>query len=161
MIPSVLLMDAQFVISSHTLIYLDLTESSRLSSEEIATSVDTNAAFIRQIMRKLREEGLVTAKRGPNGGFSLAKESEKISLLDVHQALENDRIIQIPEYGPHDQCPIGKNHRSVMYDTLSSAEEVLADELADVTIDQLSSEVQKREIDRALNSVASSEDVGE
>ncbi|WP_176548281.1 Rrf2 family transcriptional regulator [Natrinema sp. CBA1119] len=154
-------MNAQFVIASHTLVHLDLTENTRLSSEEIATSVDTNAAFIRQIIGKLRDEGLVTAKRGPNGGFSLSKESADISLLDVHQALDADRIIQIPEYDPHPQCPIGNNHRSVMYDALSSVEKALAEELADVTIKQLSLEIRSREMNRALNSVASSEDTNE
>ena len=40
-----------------------------------------------QVARKLRVSGLVTVKRGPGGGLTIAQPIETISLLDVEYAV--------------------------------------------------------------------------
>jgi Rrf2 family protein len=154
-------MNTQFVIASHTLIHLSLADAPPVSSEDIAASVDTNPAFIRQILGTLRDEELVTARRGPNGGFSLAKDPSKISLLDVFQVLDSERIVQLPEYNPHPICPIGSNLRLTMYDGLAPAEDAVKEVFSDITIDELAAEIRTRETNRALDRVVSSENMNE
>lgn len=46
------------------------------SSKDIAAEVGTTVNFLEQIMRNLRQGGIVNVKRGPGGGYSLNKESE-------------------------------------------------------------------------------------
>lgn len=154
-------MNTRFVIAIHTLLQLTLAENPPVRSEKIAASVDSNPAFIRQILGKLREEELVVARRGPNGGYSLAREPEKISLLDAYQALAIDQIIQFPEYDPHPNCPIGNNLRPTLYDALIPAEDAVIDAFEVTTIDQLAEEVQTREVNHSLDTIASSDSVGE
>lgn len=154
-------MNTQFVIASHTLIHLSLADDPPVSSEEIAASVDTNPAFIRQILGTLRNGELVAARRGPNGGFSLVKDPSKISLLDVFQVLESERIVQLPEYDPHPNCPIGSNLRPTMYDVLAPAEDAMKEVFSDITIDQLTSEIRTRETNQALDRVVSPESMDE
>jgi Rrf2 family protein len=150
-------MNTRFVIASHTLTHLSLADDPPVSSEEIAASVDTNPAFIRQILGTLRDGELVAARRGPNGGFSLAKPPGEISLLDVFQVLESEQIIQLPEYNPHPNCPIGSNLRPTMYDVLAPVEDAVKEKFSDITIDQLASEIRTRETNRALDEVVSPE----
>lgn len=46
------------------------------SSKDIAAEVGTTVNFLEQIMRNLRQGGIVNVKRGPGGGYSLNKETE-------------------------------------------------------------------------------------
>jgi Rrf2 family protein len=154
-------MNTQFVIANHTLTHLSLADDPPVSSEEIAASVDTNPAFIRQILGTLRDGGLVAAKRGPHGGFSLSKPPGEITLLDVFQVLESEQIIQLPEHDPHPNCPIGSNLRPTMYDVLAPAEDAVKEVFSDITIDELASEIRTRETNRALNRVVSPESMDE
>lgn len=148
-------MNTRFVIAVHTLVHLSLADDPPLNSEAIAASVDTNPAFIRQILGTLRDGGLVEARRGPSGGFSLAKDPTDISLLDVYQTLDSSRIIDLPEYEPHPNCPIGSHLRPTMFDVLMPAEDAIKEEFSGITVEQLASDVRTRETNRALDHVVS------
>ena len=44
--------------------------------------------YLEQIFRRLRRAGLVDSKRGPGGGYTLARPPAEITLLDVVEAVE-------------------------------------------------------------------------
>src|ERR1700754_2633016 len=44
--------------------------------------------FLEQVFQDLRRAGLVTSKRGPRGGYQLARTPEQIRLGDITRALE-------------------------------------------------------------------------
>ena len=44
--------------------------------------------YLEQIFRRLRRADLVTSKRGPGGGYTLARPAREISLRDVVEAVE-------------------------------------------------------------------------
>ncbi|MFP8876170.1 MAG: Rrf2 family transcriptional regulator [Myxococcota bacterium] len=46
------------------------------------------ARYMEQIFQQLRRAGLVTSKRGPGGGYVLARPAEEILLRDVIEAVE-------------------------------------------------------------------------
>lgn len=46
------------------------------SSKDLAAEVGTSVNFLEQIMRNLRQGGIVNVKRGPGGGYALNKENE-------------------------------------------------------------------------------------
>ena len=46
------------------------------------------ARYMEQIFQQLRRAGLVTSKRGPGGGYVLARPAEQILLRDVIEAVE-------------------------------------------------------------------------
>lgn len=49
--------------------------------------------FLEQIFQDLKRAGIVNSKRGPRGGYALAKGPDEITLGDVIRALEGDIII--------------------------------------------------------------------
>jgi Rrf2 family iron-sulfur cluster assembly transcriptional regulator len=56
--------------------------------KDIAEREVIPARFLEQIFQDLRRAGLVDAKRGPRGGYLLARPAEQIRLGDVVRALE-------------------------------------------------------------------------
>ena len=52
-------------------------------SEEIAASAKLPKDFLAKIFQKLTHGGLLRSKRGPSGGYALARSADKISLRDV------------------------------------------------------------------------------
>jgi Rrf2 family protein len=46
------------------------------------------ARYLEQIFQKLRRAGLVTSKRGPGGGYRLARRPDEILLSEVVQAVQ-------------------------------------------------------------------------
>ena len=61
-------------------------------------AVNRFEGYLRKIMRKLVLAGLVTSIPGNNGGFRLAKDPSKISLLDIVEASEGT-IKTYPDMG--------------------------------------------------------------
>jgi len=48
--------------------------------------------YLLKILQQLVKAGLLRSKRGPRGGFSLAKPAEEISLLDMLEAVDGPMI---------------------------------------------------------------------
>jgi Rrf2 family protein len=48
------------------------------------------ANFLAQILGKLRDDGLITSRRGNLGGYKLARPPEEISLYDIMMAAEGE-----------------------------------------------------------------------
>ena len=61
-----------------------------LSSHVIHTRVSSSQTYLKKIMRKLVVGGLITSASGNSGGFSLAREPEDITLLQIVSAVEGE-----------------------------------------------------------------------
>jgi Rrf2 family transcriptional regulator, iron-sulfur cluster assembly transcription factor len=55
--------------------------------------------FLEQVFQDLRRAGLVTSKRGPRGGYQLARAPEQIRLGDIVRALEGPVRLLPPARG--------------------------------------------------------------
>jgi len=55
---------------------------------EIAEAEDLTVDYVEQILIRLKAAGLVTSRRGANGGFSLARPADRITVADVLAATE-------------------------------------------------------------------------
>jgi len=89
------------------------------SAQEIAEATRVPVGYLQKILRALARKGVLTAHRGTNGGFALAKVPSAISVLEVLKAADGG--IQRIE-----RCPLGiKGHT-----TLCSLHRLLDAELA-------------------------------
>ena len=96
-------MDTKFSSAIHTLILISESEMP-MNSEQIATSVGTNASYIRKLTTRLRKSGIIEGRRGISG-FKLVKKPEDISLLDIYDSVmetENLHIFDIHQ-NPNDE----------------------------------------------------------
>jgi len=56
--------------------------------EHLARTEAVPANFLAQILGKLRTHGLITSRRGNQGGYTLARPPDEISLYDILMAVE-------------------------------------------------------------------------
>ena len=56
--------------------------------DQLAKTEAVPASFLAQILGKLRTHGLIVSRRGNQGGFTLARPPEEISLYDILMAVE-------------------------------------------------------------------------
>jgi Rrf2 family iron-sulfur cluster assembly transcriptional regulator len=68
--------------------------------KDISSRQAIPARFLEQIFQDLKRAGLVGAKRGPRGGYHLARPAYEIRLGDVVRALEGPIAITGREDGP-------------------------------------------------------------
>lgn len=69
------------------------------NSEVIAERTKVPQGYLSKVLRDLVVAQLVWSQRGPNGGFSLAREPSRISMLDVVNAVDPVERIK--------RCPLG------------------------------------------------------
>ncbi|SFM35827.1 transcriptional regulator, BadM/Rrf2 family [Paenibacillus sp. 1_12] len=75
----------------HALIHLGLGHSERSNNvgiKELSGTLGVSESYLSKIMSKLRQDGIVRAVPGVNGGYELAKPAEQITFLDVIQVIE-------------------------------------------------------------------------
>jgi Rrf2 family protein len=82
--------------------------------------------FLEQIFQELKRAQLVTAKRGPKGGYSLSQGAEQIRLGDVVRAVEGP--IELGRGGPEvNPVTISKTGSKSTKESLRVMEEVFGD----------------------------------
>ncbi len=67
---------------------LAAADGSSAKAEVIATSQGISLKFLLDIFRDLKRGELVRSKRGPDGGFTLSRPPEEISLADIFRAVD-------------------------------------------------------------------------
>ncbi|QHT61165.1 Rrf2 family transcriptional regulator [Paenibacillus lycopersici] len=73
----------------HALIHLGQSErSSNVGIKGLAGVLDVSESYLSKIMSKLRQDGIVRAAPGVNGGYELARPADQITFLDVIQVIE-------------------------------------------------------------------------
>lgn len=62
----------------------------QIGAADIAKSQGIPLQYTQQILHRLKKGGIVTSRRGPRGGYELARSPEHISLYDVVAASEGE-----------------------------------------------------------------------
>lgn len=104
------------------------------TSYRIARSVNTNPVVIRRILGLLHRAGLVRSHRGANAGWTLARNGDAITLLDVYKAVDEGPLFGLHASRPNQQCPIGRGIQPALRKVYGSLEEQLGKQLARTTV---------------------------
>ena len=59
-----------------------------IKADSIAQRQDISSKYLLDILRDLKRAELVRSKRGPDGGFSLSRPAEAVSLADIFRAVD-------------------------------------------------------------------------
>jgi Rrf2 family protein len=126
--------NSRFAVSVHILAYLAYRRDAAVPSAEIAASVDTNPVVIRRLLSALMKAKLVAAQKGANGGFTLTRPPEDISLLTLYRAVEPDPEHGLRRFAPNHKCPVGAKIESILHGVFLKAQTAMEAELARVTL---------------------------
>ena len=73
-----------------SLTHIAKDDSKVFTIKEISEKQHIPHNYLAKIMRKLVQRGLLRSSPGPDGGYSLRKQSAVISLQDIYEAIEGD-----------------------------------------------------------------------
>jgi Rrf2 family protein len=109
--------------------------SNQLSISEIAAKEGLSVPYASKLLGILRKSGLVVAARGRSGGFSIARDPEKITMYEVLTSLGGPLIDpnHCQKYsGQHDEC-VHINNCSI-HDVLGGLAGLVQDFLSRTTL---------------------------
>lgn len=126
-------------VSIHILSVIALMQEGPITSEYIASSINTNPALVRRLMSRLKKAKLIktSTKLGVTG---LAKPAEEITILDIFLAVEDHAELFGIHSNTNHNCPVGAKIESTLknlYSNIQAAteEKLSAICLADITKD--------------------------
>jgi len=129
--------NTQFAVAVHVLTYLSANGGERpVSSDELSGSTNTNPVYVRRVLGPLREAGLVHARQGSQGGWTLCRPAEDIALVEVWSLLQGDEPV-LGLHGPNPKCPIGAGIQDALHDLDAAVAAALRAELGRRTIADL------------------------
>ncbi len=134
--------DQRFAVSVHILTLL-ADSGGPLTSEVIASSVDTHPVVIRRVMGHLRRHGLVTSRPGVKGGWQLRRTPGRISLREVYQTVNHAHVLALHRH-PDPHCRVGGRIQASLGDVFENAQQALEGSLARVTIADMLHDVRAR-----------------
>lgn len=130
-------MDTKFSVALHILTMISESKDT-LSSQALATSVGTNASYIRKVIALLKNAGLIQSQQGKMG-YQLSKSPKDITLLNIYFATQEvSHISLFPVHqNSNPDCPVGKHIQGAVSPLFASAEAQLEKELAQQTLEEV------------------------
>jgi Rrf2 family protein len=128
--------NSRFAMAVHALSLLASDQERAMTSDEIATAIDTNPVVVRRLLAAMQAAGLVTSQKGPKGGTRLAEPAKKISLAQIYKAIEKRPFLHVP----YNSSVKDANHKRVagsLKDTFRSVDQAIEKEMESVTLSQI------------------------
>lgn len=137
--------NSHFALATHVLVALALQpDDAPVTSATLARSVNTNAAFLRLLLGRLREAGLIEVALGKGGGARLARPAQKMTLADVYRVMERQPAARLHHCPPSRSCVVGRNIVPVLEAVVEDVESAALGRLARTTVADLAERVRRR-----------------
>ena len=117
------------------------------SSREVADEMSIPRDYLIQLAQLLRNAGIVHARPGKNGGYSRAKDASEISMLDIFNALQNDR--------PRSERKEAEDASDLLQDitaACSAVEREMEEYMSSITLQNMIERIHDKESDTASGS---------
>jgi DNA-binding IscR family transcriptional regulator len=112
-----------------------------MKSEDIAGMLDTNAVVVRRTLALLRDAGVVEAVKGTGGGWVLTVPLNKLTLLDVYQALGEPNLFNLGMSMGSNHCLVEKSVNLALASGMDEARKVLMEKFGRIMLSDVASDV--------------------
>ena len=93
-------------LAIHAMMHIAVCKSKMWHSvAEIATHQSVSRSHLARVMLRLTRAGLLTSRTGGGGGFSFGRPADRITLLDIYEAI--DGPLGKSHCLPGNRCPLG------------------------------------------------------
>ena len=120
----------------HILAFIALYPDCDLTSNKLAESVQTNPAYVRQLMSTLRKGGLLVSVKG-HPRPALAREPEKITLLDAYRAVEGNKPLLHQDIHTNPDCGVGVNIQLALRDCYDLVQARAEEAMRSITLQEI------------------------
>ena len=118
------------------------------SSREVADEMSIPRDYLIQLAQLLRNAGIIYARPGKNGGYSLAKDASEISMLDIFNTLQNDRLRAERKEAEESASALLKNITAAC----SAVEREMEEYMSSITLQNMIERIHGEESDSATRS---------
>src|SRR5258707_9254682 len=116
------------------MIYLADRPGGLATGNEIDTREQIPKYYLEKVIRDLMRRGLVHARRGPGGGYQLARKADSISFRDIIEAVEGPITLNVCTDGSS-SCALQPSCR--MYRVWEKGQRVLLEVFSDTTLSEI------------------------
>lgn len=120
----------------HIMAFIAIHQEYDLSSTVIADSIQTNPAFVRQIMMKLKKAGLMSSVNG-HAKPSLAKPTDNITLLDIYKAVEGNKPLLHLDTHTNPECGVGINIQLALQDFYNEIQKQTENHMSSISLQDI------------------------
>ena len=106
-----------------------------VTAPELAEGMQLPLPTVRKILKTLTRENLLVSQRGASGGYSLARDPERITLMDMVQALEGP--MALTECATGDPCDCERENVCNMRDNWSLVNNLVQSTLEKYTLKEM------------------------
>lgn len=121
---------SRFYMAVHIAALLAAARPRSVTSERLAAELGAHPAFVRRILLRLAAAGLTRGVMGRNGGAILKRAPRKITLLDIHDAVESRGVFAAATAEGLDAAAIP----AAFSTQARAAEQAMYDALAQITL---------------------------
>ncbi len=114
--------NSRFAVAVHAAAVLACHCGEYVTSDLIASSVNTNPVVVRRIISALAKAGIVESCLGKSGGSKLAKKPQSITLLDIYHAVEGEGLFAVHRKPENKRCPVSCCMKDVLPRVFEAAE---------------------------------------
>ncbi|AYM02312.1 Rrf2 family transcriptional regulator [Levilactobacillus yiduensis] len=132
--------NTQFSDTIHVLVYIAYFKGNKMTSQEIASSLETSPSLIRKIMANLKRHQLLAPTHGPTQ-LALARDPADITLRDIYAILPGQPPLFNVDTHTSQNCPVGRAVPQVLttyYQEIQAAAEA---KMAKITLQDLLNDV--------------------
>ena len=126
-------------VSIHIMCLIALTNTEPVTSEYIASSINTNPALVRRLMSRLKKAQLIESSTRV-GITGLAKKAEDITLLDIFEAVEENPDLFGIHSNTNHKCPVGAKIESTLKHLYSNIQSAAENEMSAITLADITKE---------------------
>lgn len=108
----------KYAIRAMFLIAQKTADGKYIGIKEITEGLDAPQHFIAKVLQELSKRGFLSSAKGPNGGFLVNEQQQKVSLLDVVYAIDGDKIITscclgLKDCSEKNPCPVHEEYKGI------------------------------------------------
>lgn len=110
---------SKYAIRAMIYMALNREHDAKIGIKKISSELGIPAPFLAKILQVLAKRKLLTSTKGPNGGFALNKNPQKISLYEIVTIIDGNDIFDkclISDRSCNDEnipCPLHNNYESI------------------------------------------------
>jgi len=131
--PSVLKISEAASMALHAVAYLAHSNDGPVATKTIAERLSCSEAHLSKVLQRLTKSGILSATRGPKGGFVLARDTGKITLLEVLETIDGRLSNEACLF----ESPVCNGEDCILGDLLSSVNERVKSYFEGTTVEQL------------------------
>ncbi|MFD1433083.1 Rrf2 family transcriptional regulator [Lacticaseibacillus yichunensis] len=135
----------------HLLAYVDIYQDGDLSSNAIASSIESNPSLVRRLMSRLVKAGLLTSAPGKVDP-KLARPASEITLLMIYRAAEDNQQLLHIDDKTNPQCIVGGNIQQTLDGVYDQIQKQAEQTMAGISLQGIIDEILTREAARDATS---------